>query len=85
MPQLAQGHLFGDQLGSAGLGLLALGGAKRRDYFLNIRGHDYLPPFLRPGQMSVETVIRPYARVEREEFRFELVANFDEPGHALRA
>jgi len=35
--------------------------------------------------MSVETVIRPYARVEREEFRFELVANFDEPGHALRA
>jgi hypothetical protein len=46
VPQLAQGHLIGYQLSSAGLNLLALGGAQLPDYVIHVRGHGYFLSFL---------------------------------------
>jgi hypothetical protein len=43
-------------------------------------------PQLRPELLeepSQRQNFRPYVLVEREEFRFELVADFNEPGHGV--
>jgi hypothetical protein len=48
-----EGHLLGDQLGSTGLHLLALGWAQLPDNVIHVRGHGYSFPFSDgPGEHS---------------------------------
>jgi hypothetical protein len=41
VPEFAQGHFLGNQLGGAGLDLLTLGGAKLPDFVIHVRRHGY--------------------------------------------
>jgi len=53
VPELAQGHLLGNQLSGASLDLLALGGSKLPDDVIHVRRHDYfLSFFSRPRWAS---------------------------------